>query len=637
MATYIELPIPDTPSEEHENSEEYDKFAKIYDAFRVLRDTLGDYFLALDDLPAGNGILVKKADGTYEVRTLTGTANEITVTNGDGDSGAPTISLPAALTFTGKTVTGGTFVGAAIDDATKLDFGSVIKATTNDLSSHIALWSTVYGFNITSGFLNTTVGAGGGMGWNRAGTQLMTLNASNQLLVTAGTAALPVLSFILDPNTGFTNYAADSIGISLGGTQKWFIAANNAIIGDNAATSQTLTINGAVATSRAITWTTAASKRWEMLASNEAESGSNAGSNFGINAYSDTGVLIGTVLYLVRAAGGAFTILRPVDMSASRISNIANGAANSPGLAFASTRGFYDNGTDSIWLSDGTRGRVQFALQGSGNTGLEIGRVDGVASQVFIDFHAGATAVDYDARLLCTNGTGAIGGGDLQVVAASLISSRFTQTSANDENPTISQFMVTNGSDNALRKASKSHAMQQSRAGHIIAEGSLNTAGDTTFNVPSGTWRRWELEIVSLPQPSADYVMWLRFNNDSGNNYSYAQSVHTAGSGVANTTAASVAGIALTKRDALTDNFNYCTSNVIIPEPSAAPTGRMGHMHTADANATPALRSLDGTWFWGNGAITSIQILLRGTVGTAPTGSTINAASGSTYKLIGYM
>ncbi len=42
-------------------------------------------------------------------RTLTGTANEITVANGAGASGNPTISLPSALTFTGKTVTGGTF------------------------------------------------------------------------------------------------------------------------------------------------------------------------------------------------------------------------------------------------------------------------------------------------------------------------------------------------------------------------------------------------------------------------------------------------------------------------------------------------------------------------------------------------
>lgn len=47
-------------------------------------------------------------------RTITGTANEITVTNGDGVSGNPTLSLPTALTLTGKTVTGGTFAAPTI-------------------------------------------------------------------------------------------------------------------------------------------------------------------------------------------------------------------------------------------------------------------------------------------------------------------------------------------------------------------------------------------------------------------------------------------------------------------------------------------------------------------------------------------
>lgn len=40
-------------------------------------------------------------------RTITGTANEISVSNGTGTAGNPTLSLPTALTFTGKTITGG--------------------------------------------------------------------------------------------------------------------------------------------------------------------------------------------------------------------------------------------------------------------------------------------------------------------------------------------------------------------------------------------------------------------------------------------------------------------------------------------------------------------------------------------------
>lgn len=42
-----------------------------------------------------NGLLTQTAADTFTGRTLTGTANQITVTNGDGVSGNPTLSLPA--------------------------------------------------------------------------------------------------------------------------------------------------------------------------------------------------------------------------------------------------------------------------------------------------------------------------------------------------------------------------------------------------------------------------------------------------------------------------------------------------------------------------------------------------------------
>jgi hypothetical protein len=57
---------------------------------------------------ASTGIAARTATDTWAQRTVTGTANEVTLTNGDGVAGNPTVSLPTALTFTGKTVTGGT-------------------------------------------------------------------------------------------------------------------------------------------------------------------------------------------------------------------------------------------------------------------------------------------------------------------------------------------------------------------------------------------------------------------------------------------------------------------------------------------------------------------------------------------------
>jgi hypothetical protein len=69
-----------------------------------------------------NGLLTQTAADTFAGRAVTGTANEITVTNGNGVSGNPTISLPTALTFTGKTITGGTLSG--ITDIAVADGGT---------------------------------------------------------------------------------------------------------------------------------------------------------------------------------------------------------------------------------------------------------------------------------------------------------------------------------------------------------------------------------------------------------------------------------------------------------------------------------------------------------------------------------
>jgi hypothetical protein len=48
--------------------------------------------------PGGNGVVVRTGLGVTTNRTITGTASEITVTNGDGTAGNPTLALHAAIT-----------------------------------------------------------------------------------------------------------------------------------------------------------------------------------------------------------------------------------------------------------------------------------------------------------------------------------------------------------------------------------------------------------------------------------------------------------------------------------------------------------------------------------------------------------
>lgn len=54
----------------------------------------------------------------------------------------------------------------------------------------------------------------------------------------------------------------------------------------------------------------------------------------------------------------------------------------------------------------------------AGNVVIEIGRTDGVSGTSVFDFHSGATAVDYDARMQAIGGNGTVGGGTLNFLSA---------------------------------------------------------------------------------------------------------------------------------------------------------------------------------------------------------------------------
>lgn len=74
------------------------------------------------------------------------------------------------------------------------------------------------------------------------------------------------------------------------------------IVGDGAG-SQTITIDGGAATNRAIRYETNDSLRWVARASSTAEAGSDAGSDYEIAGYDDTGTLIGTYFRITRSNG----------------------------------------------------------------------------------------------------------------------------------------------------------------------------------------------------------------------------------------------------------------------------------------------------------------------------------------------
>lgn len=105
---------------------------------------------------AGTGHAVRTTTDTWTTRTQTGTANEITVTNGDGVAGNPTYSLPAALTFTGKTVTGGTFNGGAFNGTLGATTPSTVACTTLNASGNCTLGDATTDSHTINGPLRNT-------------------------------------------------------------------------------------------------------------------------------------------------------------------------------------------------------------------------------------------------------------------------------------------------------------------------------------------------------------------------------------------------------------------------------------------------------------------------------------------------
>lgn len=136
------------------------------------------------------GVLSRTADGAWALRTITGTANEISVTNGGGVAGNETLSLPAALTFTGKTVTGGSYAGATITTSTYN--GNTWTAGTGTLTLGAGKTFTA------SNTMTQTATDGSNIAFGAGGTVAYT---SNKLSAFAATTSLE-LSGVISDETG---------------------------------------------------------------------------------------------------------------------------------------------------------------------------------------------------------------------------------------------------------------------------------------------------------------------------------------------------------------------------------------------------------------------------------------------------
>ena len=156
-----------------------------------------------------NGLLTQTAADTFTGRTLPGTSNEIPVTNGNGVSGNPTVSLPSALTFTGKTVTGGTFNVDALSVTSSTNFQPQVMVynTTNDANAGY--------FMVSKGRAGAAVQVGDTLGTfifrglDSTGTPVMRNGAALSALVESVSAGAVAAKFQMISGSSILEFRSD--------------------------------------------------------------------------------------------------------------------------------------------------------------------------------------------------------------------------------------------------------------------------------------------------------------------------------------------------------------------------------------------------------------------------------------------
>jgi hypothetical protein len=183
-----------------------------------------------------------------------------------------------------------------------------------------------------------------------------------------------------------------------------------------------------------------------------------------------------------------------------------------------------ETGTGSLVFATNPTFSTKITIDSAHNNSIEIGRTDGTSSTPFLDFHSGATAVDYDSRILASGGTGSIGGGTLSITAATLNTSGDFNINGSSVGSASSTFNLLNtgvtilnigGAATAISigagtgTTTFNHSIQLNgnltlgTSDVLVFEGSSDDANETTLTVANPTADR----TITLPDASGTVAL----------------------------------------------------------------------------------------------------------------------------------
>jgi hypothetical protein len=284
-----------------------------------------------------NGGLYQTSNNTFVGRTITGTSAEITVTNGDGVSGAPTLSLPSALTYTGKTVTGGTYTTPTINTPvlTVKDADFIIE-DDGDITKKLAFQCS----GITTGTTRT----------------LTVQDASGTVALTATTQPLDATLTALaafNTNGSLHQTAADTfVGRTLTGTANELTVTNGDGVSGNPTISlpTALTFTGKTVTAGTFTLPTAMSIKDSVLTIVD------DGDTSKILAFQCSGITASTTRTLtVPNASGTIALTSDLVVAATQAEQVTG---TSTTIMVTPGRQHYHKSADKVWCTSGLSGGI---------------------------------------------------------------------------------------------------------------------------------------------------------------------------------------------------------------------------------------------------------------------------------------